>query len=590
MANSVEWQARTLRPILAMVEAEGGELHKGNIESRLRDEWRDVLTDFDVALVANGNERWWDYVSWGATNAVGVGALIRDGYGKWSITDLGRMLLARFPDDRAFYDEIRARYQVERLAKKAKAAEAGQRAWLVRGSSVLGANLIPDWLSGGWCSLAASQLPPIEQGITREALVALADGAYDHLKHQERAGKVTEIVEFVTRMKPGDLVLTTSDLGVFVGDLAEGWEYVRSEEGRSNLRRPVNWRNPDAGRDFSLLPATLQAKLKTGATVADLTGELANIDNLTAAADPDDVAPLDSPSELPRHQGFDQLPTDVADELLVGQAWLRDFVDVLNDSRQVVLYGPPGTGKTYLARKIAEHLVGAERTRLVQFHPSYAYEDFFEGYRPTGDTNSGVSLELRPGPLRRLATEAKEHPERAFVMIIDELNRANIAKVFGELYFLLEYRDDAVEVMYGGEPFTLPKNLYFIATMNTADRSIALLDAAMRRRFTFLELHPATEPTKSMLTKWLAREQLPATTADLLTRLNGLIEDRDAHIGPSYFMKPDQSAARIRRVFATQIEPLLRETYYDRWPSVGSRFDFDRLWGPEADESESTEP
>ena len=96
----------------------------------------------------------------------------------------------------------------------------------------------------------------------------------------------------------------------------------------------------------------------------------------------------------------------------------------------------------------------------MQFHPSYIYEDFFEGFRPIAGAASGsVSLELLPGPLRRLASEATEHPDRAFILVIDELNPANIAKVFGELYFLLEYRDDAVEVLYGGEPFTLPKNL-----------------------------------------------------------------------------------------------------------------------------------
>lgn len=370
-------------------------------------------------------------------------------------------------------------------------------------------------------------------------------------------------------MKQGDLVITTSDIGTFLGEFGEGWAYVASPDGESRLQRPVEWRNADNGIDFGSLPATLQAKLRTGAVLADFTAELANIEGLDWQGPDADSTTVPEHDSRP-HQRFEALDPGTAASLLVSHQWLGDFVDLLNDERQIVLYGPPGTGKTYLARRIAEHLVGAERTRLVQFHPSYTYEDFFEGYRPTGNAETGVSLELRHGPLRQLATEAQDHPEQAFVMIIDELNRANIAKVFGKLYFLLEYRDDAVEVMYGGEPFTLPKNLYFIATMNTADRSIALLDAAMRRRFAFLELHPATEPTSEMLTTWLAQQDLPDTSAKLLALINDQIDDHDAHIGPSYFMTTDQSVKRMRQIFATQIEPLLRETYYDRWSAVGS--------------------
>jgi 5-methylcytosine-specific restriction enzyme B len=582
MATLTEWQTRAIRRILEMLVDAGGTLQRSDIQPVLRKQLQPSDPD-DLEVQSNGQERWWSAVAWGTTDLVQGGALTKDGAGTWTITDDGRQLLAEFPDGRELLLEVKRRGREWRKQRKLAQADASQRAWLVRGSSVLGTSLVADWLADGRCSLAASQLPPIGTDIETAELTALAESAYSHLKHQERTGRVSEIVDFVVRMKAGDLVLTTSELGVYVGELGDGWEYHASGDGRSNLRRPVNWRNPDAGVDFAGLPATLQAKLRTGSTIADLTGELENIDELTALDDIDDVelgteadggAPV-----VERHRRLASLSSAVAAKLLVSEQWLDDFVELLNEARQIVLYGPPGTGKTYLARKIAEQLVGTERVRLVQFHPSYTYEDFFEGYRPSGDDRSGtVSLELRPGPLRSLATEARAQPERAFVMIIDELNRANIAKVFGELYFLLEYRDDAVEVMYGGEPFMLPKNLYFICTMNTADRSIALLDSAMRRRFAFLELHPATEPTQSMLPKWLANRDLPVTSAELLKLTNSMIDDRDAHIGPSYFMHDDQSEARMRRVFRTQIEPLLQETFYDQWSSLGSRFDFDRLW------------
>jgi 5-methylcytosine-specific restriction protein B len=123
--------------------------------------------------------------------------------------------------------------------------------------------------------------------------------------------------------------------------------------------------------------------------------------------------------------------------------------------------------------------------------------------------------------------------------VIDEINRANLAKVFGELYFLLEYRNESIRLQYSPDkPFRLPPNLFIIGTMNTADRSIAKVDSAMRRRFAFVELHPLTQPVQGLLAWWLARKGLPDWPAKVLDELNTRIEDADAAIGPSYLMDP----------------------------------------------------
>ena len=124
------------------------------------------------------------------------------------------------------------------------------------------------------------------------------------------------------------------------------------------------------------------------------------------------------------------------------------------------------------------------------------------------------------------------------MLIIDEINRGNLAKVFGELYFLLEYRDRTVDLLYSDETgFDLPKNVLLIGTMNTADRSIALVDAAMRRRFSFVALHPSEPPTSHILRRWIAATERDAGVADLHDELNSLIHDTDFKIGPSYFMR-----------------------------------------------------
>jgi 5-methylcytosine-specific restriction protein B len=263
-------------------------------------------------------------------------------------------------------------------------------------------------------------------------------------------------------------------------------------------------------------------------------------------------------------------------------ASLDEIIELLDARRQIVFYGPPGTGKTFLALELARHIVGPEhrdRQRLVQFHPSYAYEDFFEGYRPSETASGQASFEIVSGPLRQIARDAGANPGQPFVLVIDELNRANLAKVFGELYFLLEYRERSIRLQYRpSEAFTLPPNLYLIGTMNTADRSIALLDAAMRRRFAFVELHPDEEPVAGVLARYLAATaSSDDPRAGLLAALNDAIDeaDRDFKIGPSYLMRPEAATEQgLQRIWRHDILPLLEEHYYGRMSRAELRDSF----------------
>ncbi|WP_144794207.1 McrB family protein [Microbacterium paludicola] len=345
--------------------------------------------------------------------------------------------------------------------------------------------------------------------------------------------------------------------------------------------------DPDA--DLQAIVIALQ--IKAGKPV-DLYGDLEARWKTVPQVTPsdEDIQPPDTAHETLDPRGF--VPTDVdvvelAAATHLDGAWLAKVTKALHRRGQVILYGPPGTGKTYVARALAERLgKPGSVVKRIQFHPSYTYEDFFAGYRPVTDAVGQLSFSLTRGPLREIADEARKNPDVPHVLMIDEINRANLSKVFGELYYLLEYRDDAIDVLYagsgddGGKSFMLPANVLIIGTMNTADRSIALLDSAMRRRFSFFELHPDVEPVKGILGRWAKHHPQTLPVAALFDQLNASIRDREDRIGPSHLLRPgDLSDDDLRAVWEESILPLLEERHIGTGVDVHVKYGLDAMLG-----------
>ncbi|MEU1672749.1 DUF4357 domain-containing protein [Streptomyces roseifaciens] len=468
---------------------------------------------------------------------------------------------------------------------------APRKAWLVRGSNVSGHNLVRRlWLKEGFVSHAAAHLPPLEEtDPTKSALRRFVEEGYEAAaSYNQKRGLVDELHAFLTQMRVGDTVATIGDGRLYVGRITGEAVQASSPGGLSNLRRAVAWL--PLSHAYEDLPEEVQQKLSVQHDVVDLTGVLEALDGLTgqpealeSAGTGDTGVFLTGERPGPRELSLPGVTDALAADLLVhDRAWLDEMRELLIDEKQLVLYGPPGTGKTYLAMKLAEYFGGGpEQVKIVQFHPSYSYEDFFEGFRPVEDPETReVAFRMTAGPLRELADLASREGNRHIphFLIIDEINRANLAKVFGELYFLLEYRTTSVRLTYSGDDFALPPNLFVIGTMNTADRSIALVDAAMRRRFAFVELSPRTEPTAGLLARWLKREDRDLEPARLLDALNARIDDADFAIGPSYLMKPGvYRNGGLERTWRTKILPLLEEHHYGEGLDVTARYGLDSL-------------
>ena len=396
-----------------------------------------------------------------------------------------------------------------------------------------------------------------------DELKQTVETAYQHKSYAYRGQRLEELDRFIRRMREGDLVLTSMGGGVYLGEVTGPAHFVDSSRSNSNLRRKVTWFNPDEPIEGDKLRAPVPALLQSQAYVVDLTEAYDQLADLI----PRRLAPElpVKPPEPKRELRFNPVTAEFAANVLMDQAELVKIVDLLWERKQVIFYGPPGTGKTYLASKLARHLTEDGAVKLVQFHPSYTYEDFFEGFRPEPGGSGTLTFKLRAGPFRDFAEVAADNPSTAYILIIDEINRANLAKVFGELYFLLEYRDQSISLQYSPDKeFILPENLFLIGTMNTADRSIARIDTAMRRRFAFVELDPRIPPVEGLLARWLSDHRLPLDAAQLLDELNKRLEDSDAAIGPSYLMKEEiyRRGDGLDRVWQYDIMPLLEDLFY----------------------------
>ena len=378
--------------------------------------------------------------------------------------------------------------------------------------------------------------------------------------------------EFCHVMKPGDTIVVKRG-----SRLVLGHGIVRSDYRFDNSRpeykhvRDVKWLSKTDG-------VSIREKRLVVKTLTDITKYPDQVAGARRALGIEDQPLPPTPTGLTLYS-----IEDARQDLFLSANEIDRLIDLLKRKKNLVLQGPPGTGKTYVAQRLAWLLVGqrsTDRIETVQFHQSYGYEDFVRGYRP----NETGGFDLQDGPFLRFCARAREAPDRPFVLIIDEINRGNLSRIFGELLMLIEAdkRDPAWAVLTAyarpDEPaFHVPENLHLIGAMNTADRSLALVDYALRRRFAFSTIEPAFG-SQGFARHLAARDVPEPMRRRISVRLEALNRQIRKHpqlgegfqVGHSYFCRPPEDWSGdaawnewYEEVVRYEIEPLIHEYWFD---------------------------
>ena len=363
--------------------------------------------------------------------------------------------------------------------------------------------------------------------------------------------------QFVYEMKPGDIIFAKKGMHVIVGRgvVVSDYEYDSARSEYKNIRK-VKWTHKGEW------PHPGQAVMKTLTDITAYTDYVEKLNTLFESDTEDDVEEEEISHPTYHAEKF-------LEEVYMDEDSYQTLVALTEKKKNVILQGAPGVGKTFTAKRLAYSMMGVKdpnRVMMVQFHQSYSYEDFIMGFRPTEN-----GFELKRGVFYNFCKDAEIDSENDYFFIIDEINRGNLSKIFGELFMLIENDKRGIELqlLYADEKFSIPSNVYIIGTMNTADRSLAMLDYALRRRFAFFEIKPGFKTKGFQAYRAELASRKFDRLIDCVENLNEAISMDESLgdgfcIGHSYFGNLKEATDQsLSTIIEFELIPLLKEYWFD---------------------------
>lgn len=415
-----------------------------------------------------------------------------------------------------------------------------------------------EFYNAGMMAIGWGEIGDLRAFNTKDAMKKKLKETFDPTLSYKNVGHATW--QFVNEMKVGDVVFAKKGSHQLVGRGIVTSEYEfdgdRSDEYK-NIRQ-VNWTHCGEWEHPG------KAAIKTLTDVTPYTDYVEQLNALFEDESEEDVEEVELSYPIYTKGNF-------LSEVYMSEEEYRKLVGVLRIKKNIILQGAPGVGKTFVAKRLAFSMMGVkdvDRVMMVQFHQSYSYEDFIMGFRPSTE-----GFELKRGAFYNFCKKAEIDEDNDYFFIIDEINRGNLSKIFGELFMLIENdkRGVSLQLLYSDEKFSVPKNIYIIGMMNTADRSLAMLDYALRRRFAFFELKPGftTEGFRAYR-MYLENEKFDKLTA-CIERLNNEISNDESLgegfcIGHSYFcnLAPETIDDQVLYgIVEYELIPLLKEYWFD---------------------------
>ena len=411
----------------------------------------------------------------------------------------------------------------------------------------------------GIMGLAWGEVGDLSSYATKQGLKAQMLQTYPENGTQKN--DIHALWQFANEMKPGDVVFVKKGKAEIVGRGVVTGNYVYDAEGSDypNIRE-VRWTHTGQWPVDERLPMK---------TLTDVTYKQVFVTLMESSFfDSEEAAAIEELTAV-----FPEYSTEnFLKSVYMDRQQYNAIVGLLKTKKNIIMQGAPGVGKTYAAKRLAYSMMGVKdvsRVKLIQFHQSYSYEDFIEGYRP-----SGAGFELVKGAFYSFCKKADDDDEEnAYFFIIDEINRGNLSKIFGELFMLIESdkRGNELQLLYSRELFSVPTNVHIIGMMNTADRSLAMLDYALRRRFAFVELRPAFDSDGFLeYCAGLDNSRFEALVREVESLNRAIAEDESLGegfcIGHSYFcnMEADSCTdAALASIVEYELIPMLKEYWFD---------------------------